>query len=279
MKIVNYLYQGKEEIGVYTDRGIVRLEKFKDMIDFIKNAESEDFDMVKESNNILDQSEIQLLSPITKPIHDIICAGKNYKDHILEMDSVLDMENFKLNYFGKRANRILGHGEDIEARFDLDDKVDYESELAIIIGKEGKNIKKEEVKDYIFGFSIFNDLSSRKIQTDHGQWFLGKSLDNYSIMGPWIVTIDEFEFPLELDVQSKVNGQLRQNSNTKYLIQGIEDIIVELSSHLTLEAGDIISTGTPAGVGLGFTPPKYLKSGDVVECIIEGIGVLKNKIS
>lgn len=278
MKIISYLYKEKEEIGIYTNEGIVRLEKFKDMIDFIKNGRDEDFKIIKNSTNILNKSDIKFLSPIRKPIHDIICVGKNYKDHILEMDSLLDMENFKLNYFSKRANYILGHDEDIKARFDLDGKVDYESELAIIIGKEGKNIKKEEVMDYIFGFSIFNDLSSRKIQKDHNQWFLGKSLDNYSIMGPWIVTRDEFSFPLELDVKSKVNGEMRQNSNTKHMIQGIEDIIVELSSHFTLEPGDIISTGTPAGVGLGFTPPKYLKDGDVVECMIEGIGVLRNKV-
>lgn len=278
MKIVNYLYKGKEEVGVYTQKGIVRLEKFKDSIDLIINWKEEDFESVKSSTNIIDLSEIKILSPITRPIHDIICAGKNYKDHILEMDTSVDMENFKLSYFSKRASYILGDGEEIKARFDLDDQVDYESELAIVIGKEGKNIKREKVMDYIFGFSIFNDLSSRRVQMEHKQWFLGKSIDNYSIMGPWIVTKDEFTLPLKVNIQSKVNGEIRQNSNTKYMIQGIEDIIVELSAHITLEPGDIISTGTPAGVGKGFTPPKYLKVGDTVECIVEGIGVLENKI-
>ncbi|OLS02950.1 fumarylacetoacetate hydrolase family protein [Tissierella creatinophila] len=278
MKIINYLYKEREEIGIYTPKGIIRLEKFKDMIDFIKNAKEEDFEDIKKSTNIIDKSKVKIISPITRPIHDIICAGKNYRDHILEMDDFIDMENFKLSYFSKRASYILGDGEEIKGRFDLDDNIDYESELAIIIGKEGKNIKREEVIDYIFGFSIFNDLSSRKIQMAHNQWFLGKSIDNYSIMGPWIVTKDEFTFPLEINIQSKVNGEIRQDSNTKHMIQGIEDIIVELSSHITLEPGDIISTGTPAGVGMGFTPPKYLKEGDTVECIVEGIGVLKNKI-
>lgn len=278
MKIGSYLYKGKEEVGVYTEKGIIRLEKFKDMIDFIRNGKEEDINNIKNDTNIIDKSEIKILSPITRPIHDIICAGKNYTDHILEMDDSIDMENFKLSYFGKRASYILGDSEEIRARFDLDANVDYESELAIIIGKEGKNIKRENVMDYIFGFSIFNDLSSRKIQMAHKQWFLGKSIDNYSIMGPWIVTKDELSFPLEVNIQSKVNGEIRQNSNTKYMIQGIEDIIVELSSHITLEPGDIISTGTPAGVGKGFAPPKYLKEGDTVECIVEGIGVLKNRI-
>ncbi len=278
MKFINYLYNGKEEVGIYDETGIIRLEAFKNMVDCIKNIGEEDLESIKDRSNIIDISEIKILSPITKPIHDIICVGKNYYDHILELDSSTDMENFKLNYFGKRASYILGHNEEIKVKFDLDEKVDYESELAIIIGKKGASIKEEEVLDYIFGFSIFNDLSSRRVQMEHEQWFLGKSIDNYSIMGPWIITKDELQFPLELDIQSKVNGQIRQNSNTRYMIKDIYEIIVELSSHITLEPGDIISTGTPAGVGMGFNPPKYLKKDDIVECIIEGIGVLKNRI-
>ncbi len=113
---------------------------------------------------------------------------------------------------------------------------------------------------------------------DHKQWFLGKSIDNYAAMGPCIVTKDEFNFPLEINVESKVNGQIRQSSNTSYMIRDIEDIIVELSKHIRLEMGDIISTGTPAGVGMGFNPPKFLKQGDTIECIIEGIGSLENRI-
>lgn len=278
MKLINYLYQGKEEVGVYMEYGIIRLEKFKDMIDLIKNIDQEDFKNIEDEYDVIDKGDIKLLSPITKPIHDIICVGKNYRDHILELDKSVEMENFKLNYFSKRANYILGDGEEIKGRFDLDDNIDYESELAIIIGKEGKDIKRKEVEKYIFGFTIFNDLSSRKIQMDHKQWFLGKSIDNYSIMGPWIITKDELSFPIELDIKSQVNGELRQNSNTKYMIKDVEDIIVELSSHMTLEPGDIIATGTPAGVGMGFSPTKYLKKGDTVECIIEGIGSLENKI-
>lgn len=279
MKLINYLYKGKEEVGVYMEYGVIRLEKFKDMIDLIQNIDKEDFKNVEDEYDIVEKSEIKILSPITRPIHDIICVGKNYREHILEMDSSIeDMDNFKLNYFGKRASHISGDGDEIEARFDLDDEVDYESELAVIIGKEGKNIKKEEARDYIFGFTIFNDLSSRRIQMDHKQWYLGKSIENYSIMGPWIVTKDEFKFPLKLNIKSKVNGELRQNSNTQHMIKGIDYIISELSKHIVLEPGDIISTGTPSGVGLGFDPPKYLKAGDTVECIIEGIGSLENKI-
>lgn len=278
MKFITYLYKEKQEVGVYTEAGIVRLEKFKDMIDLIENISEDEMGSMEQMTPTLEESEVKILAPITRPIHDIICVGKNYMDHILEMDSQVDMENFKLNYFSKRASGILGDKEDIKARFDLDENVDYESELAIIIGKEGKNIKREDVHDYIFGFSIFNDLSSRRIQNEHGQWFLGKSIDNYSIMGPYIITKDEFSFPLELNISSEVNGEIRQNSNTRNMIRTIEDIIVELSSSMTLEPGDIISTGTPSGVGMGFKPPKYLSAGDTVTCIIEGIGNLENKI-
>lgn len=278
MKFINYLYKGKEEIGVYSDRGIIRLERFSNMIDCITNITTEEIKAIKDMTFTLDGNEVKILAPITRPIHDIICVGRNYMDHILEFDNEVNMDNFKLNYFSKRANRILGNNEDILARFDLDDNVDYESELAVIIGKEAKNVKREEVADHIFGFSIFNDLTARKIQKDHGQWFLGKSIENYSILGPYIVTKDEFTFPLELNISSKVNEEKRQDSNTKYMIKSIEDIIVELSSCMTLEPGDIISTGTPSGVGMGFKPPKFLKEGDTVKCIIDGIGSLENKV-
>lgn len=278
MKFINYLYKDEEEVGVWGDEGIIRLEKFKDMIDLITKITEEELEGIKDTVPTLKESEVKILAPITRPIHDIICAGKNYMDHILEIGGNVDIEKFKLNYFSKRACRILGDKEDVKASFHLDYRVDYESELAIIIGKEAKDIKREDVYDYIFGFSIFNDLTARKIQGDHGQWFLGKSIDNYSILGPYIVTKDEFNLPLEIDIKSEINGEKRQDSNTKQMIKTVEDILVELSSCMTLEPGDIIATGTPSGVGMGFKPPKYLKDGDIVKCIIEGIGSLENKI-
>ena len=145
-------------------------------------------------------------------------------------------------------------------------------------GKEGKGITEERAEEYVFGYSVFNDLSSRDLQTRHGQWLMGKSLDNYTIMGPVIVDRTELPMPLELDIKSYVNGELRQNSNTKYLIKKIPGLIAELSKGITLEAGDIIATGTPAGVGMGFTPPRFLKKGDKVTCEIDRIGQLTNYI-
>ncbi|MEI0518011.1 fumarylacetoacetate hydrolase family protein [Brachyspira murdochii] len=219
---------------------------------------------------------VQILSPIRKPIHDIICVGVNYNDHLSEIKK--DMKDFKEVkapvYFSKRAIEIIGLGDKIKGRFDLDECLDYEVELAVIIGKTAKDIKAEEVNDYIFGYSIFNDISSRDIQKRHSQWYKGKSLDDYSAMGPCIVYKDDIKFPLE--VKSILNDEVRQASNTKYMIHNINYLVSDISKGMTLEAGDIIATGTPGGVGMSFNPPKYMKHGDKITCSIEGIGELIN---
>ena len=158
------------------------------------------------------------------------------------------------------------------------DSLDYECELGVIIGKDAKNVQKDEVQDYIFGYTIVNDVSARNLQTRHKQWYFGKSLDGFTPMGPCIVSADELEFPPKKKIACRVNGQVRQDSSTANLITGISDIIVMLSEGMTLKAGTVIATGTPAGVGMGMTPPTFLKPGDVVECEIEGIGVLRNYV-
>ena len=158
------------------------------------------------------------------------------------------------------------------------DSLDYEAELAFIIGKDAKNVKEEDAFDYIFGYTIMNDVSARNLQTAHKQWYFGKSLDGFTPLGPVIVTKDEFDYPPKLDIKSYVNGELRQDSNTELLIFGIAHVVSELSKGMTLKAGTIISMGTPAGVGMGFVPPRFLKKGDVVTCEIEGIGKLTNTI-
>lgn len=156
--------------------------------------------------------------------------------------------------------------------------LDYEAELAVIIGKQAYKVPESEVKDYIFGYTIINDVSARTLQTRHKQWYFGKSLDGFLPMGPCITTVDELGFPPKAQVQSRVNGELRQDSNSDLLLFGVEHIVSELSQGMTLEPGTIIATGTPAGAGMGFTPPKFLKPGDVVECIVEGIGSIKNPV-
>ena len=158
------------------------------------------------------------------------------------------------------------------------DSLDYECELGVIIGKDAFQVSKEDVADYIFGYTIVNDVSARNLQTRHKQWYFGKSLDGFTPMGPCIVTADEFAFPPKVGISCLVNGEVRQDSNTGNLIAGIAEIISMLSEGMTLQAGTIIATGTPAGVGMGMVPPTFLKEGDVVECRIEGIGVLRNVI-
>lgn len=157
--------------------------------------------------------------------------------------------------------------------------MDYETELGIIIGKEGKNISPKEALDYVYGYTIINDYSARSLQKRHKQFFKGKSLDGYTAIGPSIVTKDEIKDPQNLNLKTIINGEERQNSNTKYMIRNVATLISELSQGLTLVPGDIIATGTPKGVGLGLNPPKFLKTGDLIESEIEGIGVLRNTIS
>ena len=223
--------------------------------------------------------EIRVVSPIAEPDQDIICLGINYMDHA-EESARFEKREFerpeKAIYFSKRVNRTNDPDGIIPAHKNLTNQLDYEAELAVIIKKDAKDVKPGEVKDYIFGYTIMNDVSAREVQTEHKQWYFGKSLDGFTPLGPCIMTADSTAFPPVLKIQSKVNGELRQNSNTGLFIHGIEEVICELTQGMTLKAGTIIATGTPAGVGMGFVPPKFLKTGDVVECIIEGIGTLKN---
>ena len=175
-------------------------------------------------------------------------------------------------------NRATAPGEGIPSHQDIVKDLDYEAELAVIIGREASHVPASQVKDYIFGYTIINDVSARTLQTQHKQWYFGKGLDGFLPMGPCIATVDELQYPPHVQIQSRVNGELRQDSNTRLLIFDIDHIVSELSQGMTLKAGTIIATGTPAGVGMGFNPPRFLKPGDVVECTIEGIGTIANKV-
>ncbi|MDO5408458.1 MAG: fumarylacetoacetate hydrolase family protein [Eubacteriales bacterium] len=226
--------------------------------------------------------EVTILAPIPVPKQDIICLGINYMDHA-EESARFKKETFGGErpyavYFSKRVNEAVADKAPIQSHRDIVDSLDYEVELAVILGKDAKNVPPEQVKDYIFGYTILNDVSARNVQTNHKQWYFGKSLDGFTPMGPCILTVDSVPYPPKLGLQSYVNGELRQNSNTEYMIFDVNHIVSELSQGMTLKAGTIITTGTPAGVGMGFTPPQFLKSGDVVTCVIEGIGTLTNPV-
>ena len=226
--------------------------------------------------------ELQLCAPIVHPRQDVVCLGINYDAHAQEAgrfsDEAFGGERPYTIYFSKRVSRATATKELVPSYKGLVDSLDYECELGVILGKDCKGVTKEEAKQYIFGYTIINDISARNLQTRHKQWYLGKSLDGFTPMGPCIVTADEIGDEQSLDISCTVNGELRQSSNTKYMIQTVCGAISELSQGMTLQAGTIIATGTPAGVGMGMQPPQFLQTGDVVECRIAKIGILTNTI-
>jgi len=228
-------------------------------------------------------SKVGRAAPIPQPRQDVICLGFNYLDHIKETAKLRSSASAGAPahavYFSKRVNLALGDGDEIKACPQLDEQLDYEAELAVIIGKDAKDVPAARAGEYIFGYTIMNDVSARALQTRHKQFYFGKSLDSFTPMGPWIVTADEFDsLPPQLRISSYINGELRQDSSTTNMLFNIPHIIAELSAGMTLLAGTIIATGTPAGVGMGFDPPRFLKAGDSVECVIEGIGRLRNTV-
>ena len=228
----------------------------------------------------LDSPDVQILSPIPHPRQDMICLGINYADHAKEAES-FDKEAFSKErpdpiFFSKRVSFSQGTGDIIPMHEDICDSLDYETELGVVIGRQAKDVKASDALDYIFGYTIVNDVSARNLQTKHKQWYFGKSLDGFTPMGPCIVSKDEFDGIPELDIKTFVNGELRQSSNTANLITGIPEIIEILSAGMTLEPGTVIATGTPSGVAMGMDPPAFLQDGDEVVCEIEGIGRLVN---
>ena len=250
--------------------------------DMIVSVPQEESGLDKESG-LMVGIDAELLSPIPCPVQDVICLGLNYTEHAEEAaayssEAFTSKDRYPV-YFSKRVNRSPGDGAPVPSYRGLVDSLDYEAELAVIIGREAKGISPEEVKDYIFGYTILNDISARNLQTRHTQWYLGKSLDGFTPMGPCIVTADAFDWPPRLHISSTVNDELRQDSTTDMLIFGIDRIVSELSAGMTLRTGTIISTGTPKGVGMGFDPPRFLEPGDRVCCRIEGIGSLTSVIT
>lgn len=222
-----------------------------------------------------DFSEIEWLAPIPRTPKNIMCIGKNYEDHAKEMGADKAPEDIMI--FTKSPTSIAPDESSLSIHADKTNSLDYEGELAVVIGKRGKEIPKALAYDYIFGYTIANDLTARDLQDKHKQFFLGKSLEGTCPMGPYLVSKDEIPDPHALTVVTKVNGEIRQNSSTKNMIHDVPTIIEILSKYVTLEPGDIILTGTPAGVGKGFNPPKFLQAGDEVKISIEGIGTLANR--
>jgi 2-keto-4-pentenoate hydratase/2-oxohepta-3-ene-1,7-dioic acid hydratase in catechol pathway len=296
MKFVTYLENGVETVGILDRDQIVRindalslriLPPVGTMLSLIDRC-AESAEILEALNKAdlaalprLPLAGLKLLAPIPYPKRNVFCLGKNYADHAKEIRRSISSGSGIPDapiYFSKTAVPAIGDGEDIRFSRNVTQMVDYEVELAVVIGKKGKDIRPADAEQYVFGYTIINDVSARDLQTKHSQWFKGKNIDTFCPMGPCIVDKSELPFPVELNLSCAVNGAVRQDSNTRELIFDLPYIISDLSKGMTLLPGDIISTGTPSGVGMGFDPPRFLKDGDLVECRIEGIGALSNKI-
>lgn len=224
---------------------------------------------------------VAVIAPIPRPRKNVFCVGRNYRLHILEGARARGVEP-KLpevpEFFSKPPTTVIGHDEEITWKDWVTQQLDYEVELAVIVGRRSVDLQPEHALDAVFGYTIVNDVSARDLQKAHGQWFKGKGLDTSCPMGPVITTADEFGDPSGHRVTLRVNGKTRQNSNTADMLFSVGRILASLSSGLTLEPGDVVATGTPSGVALGMEPQRWLEDGDVVEAEIEGIGTLRNRV-
>ena len=227
-------------------------------------------------------SEVKPMAPIPVPRRNILCLGKNYLDHAQEIAAKMqtsDKAPRQPIIFTKAMTAVIASGEPIPGSRAYTQKLDYEAELALIIGKDGRDIAAEDAWDHVFGYTAINDISARDLQKDHYQWFRAKSLDGFAPMGPVVVHRSIMPAPEDIEVKCFVNGEQRQCASFDQLIFDVPTIISVLSAGMTLLAGDIIATGTPAGVGMGFTPPRYLQPGDEVVVNVTGVGELRNPVT
>jgi len=295
MKLVTFSQQGRARVGVQVESGIVPLDGL------VPGAPLDMLGVIDSGNELLDAArsvlakgtvepiaaeDVRLLAPIPVPRANIMCVGKNYYEHATEFEgSGFDSSSGGQNipdvpiFFTKVPGSVIGPGDEIDSSLDSDNSVDYEGELTLVIGKQGRGIPPEKAFDYIFGYTIINDVTARATQQRHKQWFLGKSFDTFCPMGPAIVTADEIPDPRVMQLETRVNGELRQNVSVKDLIFDIPTLVATASRGMTLRPGDLIATGTPAGVGIGFKPPRFLRPGDVVSITIEPIGTLTNRVA
>ena len=294
MRFVTFKKNNEIRAGLeILNKGIIDINKVdknlpNDLNNIIKNYSmiKDQIQNIYKSQNIhYSMNEVDLLSPIPVPVRDIICVGKNYAEHAKEVQkSSFSTLQGKMEVpkepiiFNKATTSVIGPNDKIELVNDRTNTTDYEGELGVIIGKRTKNIKYSNATDVIFGYTIINDVTARKLQNNHKQWFIGKSPDTYCPIGPSIVTKDEIKIIEDIKIQTFINGEIRQTGIVKDMIFNIPTIIETLAKSMTLVEGDIIATGTPSGVGIGFDPPKFLKSGDKVKISIDPIGILENDV-
>lgn len=299
MKLLTYITSDKEQRAAFVHNNkAVDLADFGEVANFpLPSTILELIDMgsevVAEINAFLEEvseaeldeisydlNDIQITAPIPKPRKNIIGIGLNYTEHVAESARTLDTTGKlpqKPIIFSKPPTTVTGPGTDILLNPRLTQQLDWEVELAVVIGKKGKYVTKDEALDHVFGYTIVNDISARDCRRE-GQWIVSKGQDTFAPMGPYLVTKDEIENPHNLNLSLKLNGIEKQNSNTAFMLFNINDLVEDLSTVFTLEPGDIIATGTPAGVGAGRSPQEWMKNGDIVECYVENIGTLVNTV-
>ena len=289
MKLVSFVRKNdsREEVGILREDRVLPLVElgyaYATMNELIlRSTPEERAAMAAAAGEGLPLDAVTLLSPIPRPLQDVLCLGLNYYDHAAEASGfskdAFGVELAAPIFFSKRVAYSQGSGAPIPAHRDLTEKLDFENELAVVIGRDAENGSEEEAGDYVFGYTILNDVSAREVQTKHKQWYFGKSLEGFCPMGPCLVTADEFSFPPALRISTTLNGKLRQDSSTSLLIHSIPEIISTLSRGMVLRAGSIIATGTPKGVLMGDADPRFLQPGDEICCAIEGIGELINRV-
>jgi 2-keto-4-pentenoate hydratase/2-oxohepta-3-ene-1,7-dioic acid hydratase in catechol pathway len=300
MRLATYVNNGTPRIGVVSQAGILDLEaafaRFLGkrapvtMLELIESgfALRKDVDAVIAASArepaaelLRDTATAQMLSPIPVPRKNVFCVGRNYKLHIEEgarARGAAPTYPAVPEFFTKPPTSVIGHEAEIRLDGSVTKKLDYEVELAFVIGKRCRDIPASDAADVIFGYTVLNDVTARDLQMAHGQWFKGKSLDTYCPIGPVIVTADEFGPCAGHALSLRVNGELRQSSSTDDMLFDCAAIVESLSAGMTLEPGDIITTGTPSGVGLGMSPQVWLKDGDVIEAEVSGIGILRNRV-
>jgi len=299
MKLLTYKTKDTEpRLGFIHNDHVVDMEDFggisnfplpNDMLELIDMG----FEVIAEINDLIENtrpidlemisypiSEVTILAPIEKPRKNIIGIGLNYTEHVAESARTLDTTGklpAKPIIFSKPPTTVTATNTNILLNSKLTQQLDWECELAVVIGKKGKYVPKKDALDYVFGYTVINDISARDCRRE-GQWIVSKGQDTFAPMGPYLVTKDEIENPHNLNLSLKLNGIEKQNSNTQFMLFNINDLVEDLSTVFTIEPGDIIATGTPSGVGAGRNPQEWMHDGDVVEATVEGIGTIVNTV-
>jgi 2-keto-4-pentenoate hydratase/2-oxohepta-3-ene-1,7-dioic acid hydratase in catechol pathway len=288
MRIATIEVQDASRVVIVDEAG----EHYWDVADLLPGFTGDMLDLIKAMPEPAQQLQpvgqgqplagVRLKAPLNRLDRNLFLVGKNYHEHAREFsgsgfDSSAQVVPSAPNVFTKPASAIVGPHDEIDSHPAVTQQMDYEAELAVVIGKGGRGIRKEDAYAHVWGYTVVNDVTARDLQKQHGQWFLGKSLDTFCPMGPWIVTADAID-PANTRVRCWVNEELRQDANTADLIFDIPTLIATISAGIALNPGDVIVTGTPVGVGIGFKPPKFLRAGDVVRIAIDGIGTIENRV-